>query len=180
MTEHIYTIVAEQDHHQGGVRTLLAKAFGPTRMQRAIYRMREGVPPDPALCFVLINKHDLVLGVVRNYRVTVGNQHSPALMLGPIATAHSHERMGLAARLINHSITRARELGHQMIYLVGNPDYYGDFGFTADNAENVFMPSLESGKAILGLELQPGTAKKMQGEILSDHNILLTQFINKA
>lgn len=175
MTEHIYTIHPEQERHQGGVRILLSRAFGHTRMQRAIYRMREGTPPDPALCFVMTNRHELVLGVVRNYRVKVGDSPLPALMLGPIATAHSHERMGLAARLINRVIEDATKLGYAMIYLVGNPDYYADFGFVAEKAANVFIPTLESGKVILGLELQPGAAAQMRGEIISDDSILLQQ-----
>lgn len=175
MTEHIYTIHPEEERHQGGVRVLLARAFGHTRMQRAIYRMREGVPPDPALCFVMTNRHDLVLGVVRNYRIRVGNSPLRALMLGPIATAHSHERMGLAARLINHVVECAKTMGYAMIYLVGNPDYYGDFGFVAENATGVSIPTLEAGKKILGLELQSGAAAQMQGEIVSDDNILLQQ-----
>jgi len=175
MTEHTYEIHLEQERHQGGIRVLLAKAFGPTRMQRAIYRMREGTPPVPELCFVMTNRHELVLGMVRNYRVRVGDSTLPALMLGPIATAHSHEKMGLAARLINHSIERARELGYAMIYLVGDPNYYGDFGFTATKAANVHIPTLEAGKIILGLELQPDAALKMQGEIISDDSILLQQ-----
>ncbi|HCM83756.1 MAG TPA: N-acetyltransferase [Alphaproteobacteria bacterium] len=179
MTEHIYTIKPEEERHQGGVRVLLARAFGHTRMQRAIYRMREGTPPVPELCFVMTNRHDLVLGVVRNYRVKVGESALPALMLGPIATAHSHERMGLAARLIDHVVARARELGYAMIYLVGNPDYYGEFGFVAENAQHVHIPSLESGKLILGLELQPGAATQMQGEIISDDAVLLAQLIRQ-
>lgn len=175
MTEHVYTIHPEEERHQGGVRVLLSRAFGHTRMQRAIYRMREGTPPDPALCFVMTNRHDLVLGVVRNYRVRVGDSSLPAIMLGPIATAHSHERMGLAARLINHVIERAKKRGYAMIYLVGDPDYYGNFGFTAEKAADVFIPTLEKGKVILGLELQSGAIAQMRGEIISDDSILLQQ-----
>lgn len=175
MTEHTYTIELEEERHQGGVRALLAKAFGPGRMQRAIYRLREGVPPDPSLCFVTTNKHDLVLGVVRNYRVRVGDNTLPALLLGPIAVAHSHERMGLAAQLINHSIAAATEQGYAMIYLVGDPNYYGEFGFAATKAAQVSIKNLEEGKIILGLELIKDTAHQMQGVIQQDDTVLLDQ-----
>ncbi len=175
MTEHVYHIAIEEQRHQGGVRTLLEKAFGPGRMMRAIYRLREGTPPDPALCFVMLNKHDLVLGVVRNYRVCVGDNPRAALLLGPIAVAQSHEKLGLAARLIRHTIETATAQGFDMIYLVGDPNYYGEFGFTATRAAQVKINDLEEGKLVLGLELTPGAATDYAGIMRNDESVLLNQ-----
>jgi len=175
MIEHIYHIELEEERHQGGVRALLAKAFGPGRMGRAIYRLREGVPPDPSLCFVMVNSHGQVLGVVRNYRVRVGESEMPALLLGPIAVAQSHEKIGLAARLIRHTAATARERNFAVIYLVGDPNYYGEFGFAATTAAQVSIENLEPGKIILGLELTPGAALNMKGDIKTDMSILLEQ-----
>ena len=166
-----YQIVLEQERHQGGVRTLLSKAFGPGRMMRAIYRMRAAIPPDPALCFVMVNKHDMVLGVVRNYRVCVGNSSARAVLLGPIATAASHGRIGIAAQLMHHAIAAIRAAGFDMIYLVGDPDYYGEFGFMPDGG--VHIRELEAGKVILSLAV---TADALPtGEIKMDDQILLEQ-----
>src|SRR5579872_7292883 len=116
MTDHVYTIEREEERHQGGVRALLEKAFGPNRLRRAIYRLREQVPPDPSLCFVMVNSHGQVLGVVRNYRVRIGKDTRPALLLGPIAVAQSHEKLGLAARLIKRVIATAQNQDYGIIY----------------------------------------------------------------
>lgn len=178
MTEHAYDIESEEERHQGGVRALLEKAFGPQRLQRAIYRLREGVPPDPALCFVMVNTHGQVVGVVRNYRVRVGAHAGRALLLGPIAVAHSHEKLGLAARLIRHVITFARQRGYQIIYLVGDPNYYGEFGFKATAAAQVNIENLEPGKIILGLELTDNVPQ-LRGRIGADDSVLLEQLHKK-
>jgi len=175
MTEHTYTIEPEAERHQGGVRALLEKAFGPNRMRRAIYRLREGVPPDPTLCFVMVNSHGQVLGVVRNYRVHVGESTTPVLLLGPIAVAQSHEKLGLAARLIQQTITAATEQNYSMIYLVGDPNYYGEFGFTATAAAQIEIQNLEPGKIILGHELIKGAALDYSGTLRPDLTVLLQQ-----
>jgi len=175
MTEHVYHIALEEERHQGGVRALLARAFGPGRMMRAIYRLRDGVPPDPGLCFVMVNRHDLVLGVVRNYRVRIGDNSKPALLLGPIAVAQSHEKLGLAARLIRHTVEEATAQALTMIYLVGDPNYYGEFGFTATNAAQVKIEGLEEGKLVLGLELVKGAALDFAGVMRNDDSVLLNQ-----
>jgi predicted N-acetyltransferase YhbS len=175
MTEHTYTIVPEQERHQGGVRALLAKAFGPTRMQRAIYRLREGVPPDPALCFVMVNSGGQVLGVVRNYRVKIGDYPKAALLLGPIAVAHSHEKMGLAAQLIRQSIAAAKDRGFEVIYLVGDPNYYAEFGFLATTGVQVEIANLERGKIILAHELVKDGAYQYSGVMQKDDTVVLDQ-----
>jgi len=175
MTEHSYEIEMEAERHQGGVRALLEKSFGPDRMRRAIYRLREGIPPDPTLCFVMVNAHGQVLGVVRNYRVCVGDCPEPALLLGPIAVAQSHEKLGLAARLIQQTITTATEQGYNIIYLVGDPNYYGEFGFTATAAAQIAIENLEPGKIILGRELIKGTALDYTGILRPDLTVLLQQ-----
>ena len=180
MKEHVYNIVLEQERHQGGVRALLARAFGPTRMQRAIYRLREGVPPDPALCFVMLNSGGQVLGVVRNYRVRVGDYPKPALLLGPIAVAHSHEKMGLAARLIQHSVEQSKAAGFDVIYLVGDPNYYGEMGFHATTAVQIEIENLESGKIILGLELVKDNALQYSGRMQKDEGVVLDQLASWA
>ena len=175
MSEHHYEIVREDERHQGGVRALLTKAFGPDRMARAIYRLREGVPPDPSLCFVMINQHGQVLGVIRNYRVKAGECEERALLLGPVAVANSHEKMGLAAKLIDHCVGLAREQGYAMIYVVGDPNYYARFGFVQDTDAFVSIENLEPGKIVQGLELSPGAATRIHGVLRNDDSILLDQ-----
>jgi predicted N-acetyltransferase YhbS len=175
MTEHTYKIALEHERHQPGVRDLLANAFGPMRMQRAIYRLREGVPPDPSLCFVMTDDAGHVVGMVRNYRVKIGDYPKPALLLGPIAVAHTHEKMGLAARLIRHSIQLAAERGFEVIYLVGDPNYYAEFGFHATTAVQVEIANLESGKVILGHELVKDSAFQYSGLMHKDETVVLDQ-----
>lgn len=175
MQEHAFNLALEQDRHQGGVRALLNRAFGPLRMMRAVYRLREGMPPDPALCFVMENSHGQVLATLRNYRVRIGHHPQSVILLGPLAVAHSHEKLGLAAQLIHHAVSAMREFGFSMVYVVGKPEYYAEFGFQEEFARRVGIANLEAGKVILGLELIEGQSQSFAGVMQPDEYILLNQ-----
>ncbi len=51
------------------------------------------------------------------------------MLLGPVAVAASR---GIGAALVRKAIRHARKAGHGAIVLVGDPPYYGRFGFTAE------------------------------------------------
>lgn len=55
----------------------------------------------------------------------------PALGLAPIAVQLGWRRKGIAARLIEEGIARARCDGWVCIFVLGDPDYYRRFGFSA-------------------------------------------------
>jgi putative acetyltransferase len=62
------------------------------------------------------------------------------LGLAPVAVAADKRRQGIAARLIEGGIARARAGGWHGIFVLGDPDYYGRFGFRADAAAALQSP----------------------------------------
>lgn len=56
------------------------------------------------------------------------------LGLGPIAVTPERQGQGIGGALVRASIKAARDGGWRAIFLLGNPDYYGRFGFSAANA----------------------------------------------
>ena len=63
--------------------------------------------------------------------VTADGRRLAALALAPVATAARHRRHGTAAALIEAGIARARAGGVDLIFVLGDPAYYGRFGFDA-------------------------------------------------
>ena len=63
-----------------------------------------------------------------------------ALGLAPVATAQAQRRRGLAARLIKDGIDRARRDGWEAVFVLGDPAYYGRFGFDAALAAGFSSP----------------------------------------
>ncbi|RPE79878.1 GNAT family N-acetyltransferase [Vulcaniibacterium tengchongense] len=52
--------------------------------------------------------------------------------LGPIAVAPERQRRGIGARLVERALASLRECGAAGCVVLGEPDYYGRFGFRAD------------------------------------------------
>jgi len=62
------------------------------------------------------------------------------LGLGPIAVLPDRQRSGIGSALIEAGVERAQSAGAQIIFVLGEPDYYGRFGFDAGVAAPFASP----------------------------------------
>jgi putative acetyltransferase len=75
-----------------------------------------------------------------------------ALGLAPVAVAEDWRRRGIAARLIERGLTKAREEGWDAVFVLGEPRYYSRFGFSAGLAAGFSSPY--AGPRFMALALQ--------------------------
>lgn len=68
-----------------------------------------------------------VVGHVLCSAATLGER--PAVALGPIAVTPALQRQGIGAALLASVIASAEQRGDAVVVLLGDPDYYGHFGF---------------------------------------------------
>lgn len=54
-----------------------------------------------------------------------------ALGLAPIAVLPERQRGGIGGALIREALIRAGTAGEELVFVLGEPDYYGRFGFSA-------------------------------------------------
>jgi len=98
---------------------------------------------EPQIINDLRSDGDLVLSLVAiDQTITVGHvAFSPVTIndvddkwfgLGPISVLPQLQRTGIGTQLINEGFRRLKEQGANGIALVGDPDYYGRFGFVGD------------------------------------------------
>ena len=124
----MFEIRHEAASDAGAVENLLDSCFGADRRAKTSYRFRDGVPPLAELCFVAEDEDEELVGAVRYWPVMAGSQ--PALLLGPLAIAPARQARGSGRALVSHSLEIAGAAGHRLVFLVGDPVYYGRFGFT--------------------------------------------------
>lgn len=76
-------------------------------------------------------KEDKILGhaLFSKGFITHRGRRFKCLILGPIAVLPEHQRKGIGKALVNEGLERAKEVGFGAVIVVGDPAYYGQFGF---------------------------------------------------
>jgi putative acetyltransferase len=86
-----------------------------------------------------------------------------ALALAPLAVLPSHQRRGIGSALVREGLRLAAGQGHRIVIVLGHPDYYPRFGFSAKLAEPLASPY--AGPSFMALELVPGALRGVAGEV---------------
>jgi predicted N-acetyltransferase YhbS len=148
----------ERPQDAPAVDALILRAFGPGRFAKAAERLREGREPLYDLSFVAW-EHGRIVGVVRQWAVTVGG--TPAVFLGPIAVETTHRSAGLGAALVERACAAAAKAGHAVIVLVGDTPFFGPLGFVP--APRVAMPGPVDRRRVLARPLSAGADEGLAG-----------------
>lgn len=156
-------ITTQRPEDSTAVERLLDAAFGAGRRAKTSYRYRDGVAPDPHLSLVARDGAGLA-GSIRYWPVWVGAAPRPGLLLGPLAVAPARHGEGIGAALLAQSLDMAAWAGHRLVVLVGDPAYYGRFGFRAAGGHGIVMPD-EDPARVLAAELVPGALADYAGPI---------------
>ena len=85
-----------------------------------------------------------------------------ALGLAPVSAKVGRQQRGIGAMLMDAAIARAAGSGASMIFLLGDPAYYGRFGFSADTA--AAFESAYPGPNFQALRLSPDAPERGRAE----------------
>ncbi len=156
---------ADEAPAEAGAReALLDRAMGKARRLKPSERLRRGRLPARGLALVARTDTALV-GTVRLWNVEAGG--TPALLLGPLAVDPAVQGDGVGSGLMRLALARAADLGHRGIILVGDPEYYERFGFTAAATGGLVMPAPVERRRFLGLEFAAGALVAAAGPIVA-------------
>jgi putative acetyltransferase len=152
--------LVEQAHPSDGpeVHDIVARAFGREDEAELVERLRASDVWLPGLALVARpsgEPHVPIVGFAALSRITVGGH--PALALAPVAVAPEWQRKGAGSALVRTGIARAGQRGERLILVLGDPRYYGRFGFVAAIPMGIHGPYDEAGPAFQALPLSgPG------------------------
>lgn len=144
------------------------RAFGPGRYARTAYRLREGIPPILSLCFIA-QVGTMLVGSIRINAIKAAG--APALILGPLTVEPAFSDRGIGSRLMEMAISKAREDGHTLIFLVGDLPYYSRFGFKPVPHGRLTMPGPVDPHRFLVLELVEGALGDLSGALMADADV---------
>lgn len=104
--------------------------------------LREDPAWIPQLSLVAV-EDDHVVGHVLATEAHVGED--PVLGLGPVSVAPDRQRSGTGSALMHALIGAADALGYPLIGLVGDPAFYGRFGFVPASGLGIDAPDASWG-----------------------------------
>jgi putative acetyltransferase len=92
------------------------------------------------------------------------NKEYDVITFGPVSVLPMYQKSGIGKKLIEHTITKAKEMGLNAIMIYGNPKYYERFGFK--NSREYTITDMEGNynDALMALELYPRSLENINGK----------------
>lgn len=108
-----------------------------------------------------------VVGHILFSRVVLetGGRRLPGASLAPVAVLPEYQRRGIGSSLIRRGLELCGERGALFAVVLGHPEYYPRFGFSAETALPLASPYSHAGAAWMALELVPGVLDGAAGTV---------------
>jgi len=88
-----------------------------------------------------------------------------AITLAPIAVLPAHQRQGIGSQLVRAGLEECRQLGHEIVVVLGHPDYYPRFGFALCKPRGIGCEFEAPDEAWMVLELREGALAGRDGTV---------------
>ena len=142
---------------------LVHLALGTRATHSPAARMRDGTRPIAGLCLIAANGTGTVVGTLRFWPIRIGT--TPALQLGPLAVRPERRGEGFGKALLRAGLDLARDSGHRIVVLIGDPTYYRAVGFEPAVPRGIRLPTPDDETRLQVLELLPGALDGIGGQV---------------
>lgn len=158
----------ESPSDSDAIRAIHLAAFGGEAEGRLVDDLRaEGFA---RVSLVAVDGQGQVIGHLLFSTIEIQSQSDKsaldALSLAPVAVLPAHQRRGVGASLIEQGLEACRQAGHTRVIVLGHPEYYPRFGFSAELAQRLDCPFPGAGPAFMALELVPGSLQGVNGRVV--------------
>jgi predicted N-acetyltransferase YhbS len=125
------------------IEEVLDRAFGDERHARTAYRIRAGMDWLPALSFAALDEDEMLIGTIQCWPIALRppggpetDRAVPLVMVGPVAVLPERQGEGFGLALMAAMLDADARLAADgqvplVQVLIGDPAYYGRWGFTA-------------------------------------------------
>jgi putative acetyltransferase len=143
-----------------GIRAVQLAAF-PTEAEADLVEAlaRDGDAP----VSLVVEAEGIIAGhaLLSRMRVEGDGRFWRALGLGPVAVDPNLQRIGIGTALIEGALAIAQATGEELVFVLGEPDYYRRFGFSAETAAPFASPY--AGPYFMARALKPDFAPPAAG-----------------
>ena len=158
------TIRPEIPEDQASIHYVNQEAFGRNQEADLVDKLRkQGV-----LTISLVTVQETaIVGHIAFSPVEIASEKSSfgALTLAPIAALPVHQNKGIGSKLLTVGLQECLRLGHEIIVVVGHPNYYPRFGFVLANPKGIECEFEVPDEAWMIKELKQGALAGRQGKV---------------
>jgi len=138
-------------------------AFGQDAEARLVDALRDGGYVRASL---VAETDGQVVGHIlfSDLRIITDTGTIPALALAPMAVLPEFQKQGIGSALVRTGLAHCQEQGHRIVIVLGHPNFYPRFGFSAKLAESLSSP-FGGGEVWMAAELVPGSLGGVAGQV---------------
>lgn len=135
------------------VREVNDAAFGRSDEGRLVERLRD---ENLIAASIVAIENDQIVGNAVFSRLSVeGLEEPPSLLaLAPVAVTPDYQSRGIGSRIVRYGLAVCAQRDYAGVLVLGDPEYYARFGFSADLATRVRSPYSDAGRHWMALELR--------------------------
>ncbi|MGB7924172.1 MAG: N-acetyltransferase [Pyrinomonadaceae bacterium] len=156
------TVRAETAEDHSAVRRVNESAFGRANEADLVDALRAAAHPYVSLVAVI---DDQVAGHIFFSPVSIESERPAwtAMGLAPMAVLPEHQMHGIGGRLIREGLRECLRIGHNVVVVLGHPDYYPRFGFSPARLKGLGCEYDVPDEVFMVAELEPGALAGRQG-----------------
>lgn len=160
------TFASETENDTAAIREVLIAAFDRTNEAKLVDLIRNSENFIPELSIVA-KENNLVVGHILFTPISIdtATEKFSALALAPLAVTPAQQRQGIGSQLIEIGLAKSQELGHNIVVVLGHPNYYAKFGFQTASNFGVEAPFPVPDEAFMILGLKPDALHNVSGTV---------------
>ena len=157
-------VCEEQRVHISAIRDLVSAAFGQNDEAVLVDRLRDAKALPVSMVLVVDGE---VVAHASASPMSWGSATEQTVVwaLAPVSVKPEKQRQGFGSRIVRATIDRCISSGVEILTVLGNPNYYGRFGFTPASQHSLCIVDADFGDAFMVIELSEGSLSKACGSL---------------
>lgn len=160
----MFTVRRETPEDINSIRYINEMAFGRRVEAELIDKLRNR---DALTLSLVAVQEGQIVGHISFSPVTVESDYSSfeVISLATMAVIPEYQRSGIGLQLVRAGLEECCHLGHEIVVVVGHPDYYPRFGFVPAKPKGIDCEFEVPDEAWMVLELREGALKGRSGTV---------------
>ena len=146
------------------IRYVNEQAFGQKEEAKLVEKLRNR---DVVTLSLVAVQDEQIVGHILFSPVTVESDCSnfEAIALAPMAVLPEYQHQGVGSQLVQFGLKECRNLGHEVVVVLGHSDYYPRFGFVPARPKGIDCEFEVPDEAWMVLELREGALAGRKGTV---------------